>query len=175
MVEPDRLKSAYRVVNIIRNVLIVILFGFIITVGAVNIFLRYMPGLSSMKWPDEILRYVNIWVIFLGASVAVRLSSHLLIDYFIQKLFPIKAVNLIRKATLLVIMGTLVFLIVIGIDKFFVMTNVYIQAFPVSISIFYLAIPIGCFLMLIDYALIFFYGEHPFENIDHLVSEERER
>jgi hypothetical protein len=40
--------------------------------------------------------------------------------------------------------------------------NVVIQAAPVSIAVFYLAIPVGVFLMLLDYILIFVFGEHPF-------------
>ena len=166
MLDAAKLKPIYKIINIVRGVLIVLLFSFIISVGAINIFLRYMPGLSSLKWPDEILRYVNIWVIFLGASVGVRLGAHLSIDYFIQKLFARKTYNLIRKGTLLIILGCLIFLIILGIDKFFKMTNVFIQAAPMSISVFYMAIPIGCLLMFIDYLLIFLFGNHPYENID---------
>ena len=87
MLDAAKVKPIYMIMNFIRNSLIVLLFGFIISVGAINIFLRYMPELSSMKWPDEILRYLNIWVIFLGASIGVKAGSHLRIDYFVQKIF----------------------------------------------------------------------------------------
>jgi len=172
MFDVAKLKTVYRIINLIRNILIVILFSFIIIVGAINIFLRYMPGLSSLKWPDEILRYVNIWVIFLGASVGVKSGTHISIDYFIQKLFNKKGYYLIKKSSLILILGTLIFLIVIGLDKFFKMTNILIQAAPISISIFYLAIPIGCLLMFIDYLLIFLFDVHPFKDIDHGEAEE---
>ena len=172
MLDAVKFKPIYNTMNVIRNALIVLLFGFIITVGAINIFLRYMPGLSSMKWPDEILRYVNIWVIFLGASIGVRMESHLRIDYFVQQFFSQKTAYLIRKSTYIIMLGTLAFLIVIGTEKFFNMINVYIQAFPISISIFYLAMPVACFLMFIDYLLIFLFGEHPFQNIDQADKKE---
>lgn len=168
MLDAARVKPIYMIMNFVRNSLIVLLFGFIITVGAINIFLRYMPELSSMKWPDEILRYLNIWVIFLGASIGVKAGSHLRIDYFVQKIFSQKTAYLIRKITYIIMLGTLAFLIVIGTDKFFSMFNVYIQAFPITISIFYLAIPVGCLLMFIDYLLIFLFEKHPFKDIDQV-------
>jgi len=172
MLDSAKIKPIYMIMNLIRNYLIVLLFGFIITVGAINIFLRYMPGFSSMKWPDEILRYLNIWVIFFGASIGVRMGSHLKIDYFVQKIFSQKTSYLIRKGTYIIMLGTLAFLIVIGTDKFFSMFNVYIQAFPITISVFYLAIPVGCLLMFVDYLLIFLYEEHPFKDIDQADKKE---
>ena len=98
VIDADKLKPIYKIINRIRNLAIVLLFSFIIIVGAINIFLRYIPGLNSLSWPDEVLRYVNIWVIFLGASVGVKLGSHINIDYFIQKHFSNKIARLLSNS-----------------------------------------------------------------------------
>jgi C4-dicarboxylate transporter DctQ subunit len=162
----QRLAPIYKVVDVCRNVLIVLIFSFIILAGAWAIFLRYMPNLKTLPWIDEVLRYLNIWLVFLGASVAVKQGSHLKVDFFLRKLFPNNVVNIIKKCTLAVMLICLSFLIVASTKKFLGSLNVVIQAAPVSIAVFYLAIPVGCLLMGLDYALILVCGEHPFKAVD---------
>lgn len=153
----------YKALDILRSVLIVLIFSFIIVSGALAIFLRYMPNLRGLPWIDEVLRYLNIWVVFLGASVAIKHGSHLKVDFFIRKLFSARTVNIIRKLTLLIILICLTVLISASTKKFLSSLNVVIQAAPVSIAVFYLAVPVGCGLMFLDYLLILICGEHPFK------------
>jgi TRAP-type C4-dicarboxylate transport system permease small subunit len=87
MVCPQRFAPIYHALNFIRNTLIVLIFSFIILTGAWAVFLRYLPDLKGLPWIDEVLRYLNIWVVFLGASVAVKQHSHLSVDFFLRKLF----------------------------------------------------------------------------------------
>lgn len=153
----------YKILDTIRNLLIVLIFGFIIVSGAWAIFLRYMPNLKTLPWVDEVLRYLNIWVVFLGASVAVKQGNHLNVDFFIRKIFPNNTVRIIKKFTLIAILICLIILIVVSTKKFLGSLNVVIQAAPISIAVFYLAIPVGCLLMLLDYVLILIFSEHPFK------------
>jgi TRAP-type C4-dicarboxylate transport system permease small subunit len=159
----QRFAPIYKVLNFLRNILIVLIFSFIILAGAWAIFLRYMPNMKGLSWVDEVLRYLNIWVVFLGASVAVKQGSHLSVDFFLRKLFSAKWVTIMRKLTLIVIIGCLCILIYASTKKVLGSLNVVIQAAPVSIAVFYLAIPVGCLFMVIDYLLILIFGEHPFK------------
>ena len=59
--------------------------------------------------------------------------------------------------------GCLCILIYASVKKVLGSLNVVIQAAPVSIAVFYLAIPVGACLMLLDYILILVFGEHPFK------------
>jgi C4-dicarboxylate transporter DctQ subunit len=156
----------YTAIDLLRNILIVLIFGFIIVSGAWAIFLRYMPNLKTLPWIDEVLRYLNIWLVFLGSSVAVKQGNHLKVDFFLRKLFPEKMVNIVRKVTLAMMLVCLSVLIVASTKKFLGSLNVVIQAAPISIAVFYLAIPVGCLLMGLDYALILIFGEHPFRVMD---------
>lgn len=158
--------TIYRILDTIRNIAIVLIFSFIIVSGAYAIFLRYMPNLKTLPWIDEVLRYLNIWVVFLGSSVAVKQGNHLKVDFFLRKLFPGNAVKFIRQITLVIMLICLSILIVASTKKFFGSLNVVIQAAPISIAVFYLAIPVGCLLMGVDYALILMFGEHPFKVVD---------
>ncbi|MFQ3619729.1 MAG: TRAP transporter small permease subunit, partial [Spirochaetales bacterium] len=73
----------YRIIDRIRAILIILILGFIIGIGAVQIFLRYFPYTKAFDWVDEIMRYLNIWVVFLAASIGVKESTHLSMDYFL--------------------------------------------------------------------------------------------
>ena len=159
----QRFAPIYKLLNFFRNVLIVLIFSFIILAGAWAIFLRYTPNLKTLPWIDEVLRYLNIWLVFLGASVAVKQDSHLSVDFFLRKLFPARIVVVLKKFTLLIILICLIILVVASTKKFIGSLNVVIQAAPISIAVFYLAIPIGCLFLLLDYVLILLFGEHPFK------------
>lgn len=156
----------YKILDTLRNVLIVLIFGFIIVSGALAIFLRYTPNLRGLSWTDEVLRYLNIWVVFLGASVAIKNGNHLSVDFFIKKFFSARTVNIIRRLTLIIILICLSVLIGASTKKFLGSLNVVIQAAPISIAVFYLAVPVGCLLMFLDYLLILIFGEHPFKTPD---------
>ncbi len=165
MVSPKRFESLYRAVDFSRNVLIVVLFAFVILAGAMDIFLRYVTRLGSFTWTDEILRYLNIWIVFLGAGVGVKRGVHMNVEFFHQKCFKRETVRRIRKIGLILILLCFLTLFIGGIQKVAKFRDVQIQAKAISIAWFYLAIPVGCLLMFLDYFLILVYGEHPFRNV----------
>jgi len=158
----EHFRPIYGILDGIRNILIILIFSFVILAGAIEIFLRFTPGLRSFPWIDEILRYLNIWLVFLGASVAVKESSHLVMEFLVYKLFPVRGIAVLKRITMTIILVTLGFIFYIGLRRALSMTHVVIQAFPISISFFYLAIPVGCAYMIMDYILIMIYDKHPF-------------
>jgi TRAP-type C4-dicarboxylate transport system permease small subunit len=164
MIPPKKLEGYYTIFDLTRNVLIVLIFSFVILSGAVDIFLRYVTHLGSLKWTDEILRYLNIWVVFLGAGVGVKRGSHMSVDFFLRKFFKPDAVKVIQKIMLTIILLTLLVLVISGTAKVMNYLNVQIQATTMSIAWFYLAIPLGCLFMIGDYILILIYGVHPFSH-----------
>ncbi len=163
MIPPRKFKAAYQWIDRLRNVLIVLIFSFVVLSGALDIFLRYATNMGSLKWTDEILRYLNIWVVFLGAAVGVKRGVHMNVEFFLQKCFDDGTIKAIQKGTLVVILLCLLVLTGAGVQKVMKYWNVEIQALPMSIAWFYLAIPVGCVLMAVDYLLILVYGEHPFK------------
>lgn len=54
----------------------------------VQVFFRYVLH-SSLFWAEELARYSMVWVVFLGAVVAVSRGTHTKVDYFVSKL-PMK-------------------------------------------------------------------------------------
>jgi TRAP-type C4-dicarboxylate transport system permease small subunit len=159
------MKTIYRVINTVRNVLIIAILGFIIVIGAVQIVMRYTPGINALSWVDEIMRYLNIWLIFLAASVGVRESSHLNLEYFLRKLFSERTIVIIKKVSQVGIILSLTLVIYYGTVRVIDNLHTVIQSLPISISYFYAAIPVGSAIILLDYILILIHGEHPFSQL----------
>jgi TRAP-type C4-dicarboxylate transport system permease small subunit len=76
----NTLASLYRIMDCIRKTLIVGIFSFIVITGALEIFFRYTPGFQSFGWSDEIMRYLDIWLVFLGSSLTVKTNGHMASD-----------------------------------------------------------------------------------------------
>lgn len=110
---------------------------------------RYFVG-SSFSWGSELAQYLHVWQIWIGASLAIRLQSHIRVDVFV-KLFP----SLIQKAlNILAILCWAIFAGFLSIEGSKYVMNVLAsgQTSPslhVPMWIPYLAIPIGGTLMVI--------------------------
>lgn len=156
--------TIYRCLDIFRSTVIVVLFSFIVISGFAEVVSRYVFS-KSLGWTEEILRYLNVWIILLGASIAAKKNSHLSVTYFCQ-FFPLRYQKRISQAVYLIVLIFLAIFILYGARKTVKNIDQKILAFPISIAWFYLAIPICSLLMLIDYMLIFIYKRHPFHKDD---------
>ncbi|MDX9958849.1 MAG: TRAP transporter small permease [Spirochaetia bacterium] len=157
------LRNAYNFIDRLRMVVIVAIFVFIISIGTLQIFMRYTPGINALSWVDEIMRYLNIWLVLLASSIGVKHGAHLRMDYFLNKLVSGWGIKLVRLLTELAVIFALFVLIYYGVIRTLDNLNTVIQALPVSIAWFYTAIPVGSFLMLMEFLLIFLNGgRHPY-------------
>ncbi len=158
------LKKCYRVYNGARAVAIVTLLSSIILLCVVQIILRYFTSASikPFAWGDEIVRLSSIWVSFLAASVGVRESSHLSVDYFMGKLVPKRALNIVKRVATVFVLVMLGLLVRYGISRTIANVPTMLQNLPISLAWFYAAIPTGSLLLFFDYLLIAIYGRHPF-------------
>lgn len=110
---------------------------------------RYFIG-SSFTWGSELAQYLHIWQIWIGASLAVRLQSHIRVDVFV-KLFP----PIIQKVlNFMAILFWFVFAAFLAYEGSAYVMEVLAsgQTSPslhVPMWIPYLAIPIGGFLMVV--------------------------
>jgi TRAP-type C4-dicarboxylate transport system permease small subunit len=156
MISPQRFARIYRIVDLARKAAVVILFTFIIVSMGLQIVLR------RLEWTDEILRYLNIWVVFLGAGLAVPKSGHLHVAFLADRIGGPGTQRVIRTVRLCVIIAGLLIIAAVGAVKTASQVAVQTQMAPMSIAWFYLAIPVGCILMAMDFLLILLCGRHPF-------------
>ena len=152
----EKFAGVYKLIDLARKAAIVVLFSFIVVSMGLQIITR------RLEWTDEILRYINIWVIFLGASLAVQQSGHLQVRFVADRIGGPGTQRILRAARLSVIIAGLLVVAVMGAVKTARQAGVQTQMAPISIAWFYLAIPVGCILMALEYLLILLYGRHPF-------------
>lgn len=104
----------YLKINIFTNklfngiqILLGLMLAIMITLVFLNVILRFFFN-SGLVWSEELSRYVFVYVIYLGAIVAMKENSHLGVDTFIK--------NIPEKLKwLLYIIGRLIIVIVMAI------------------------------------------------------------
>lgn len=108
---------------------------------------RYVFG-TSFVWGSELSQYLHVWQIWIGASLAIRMQSHIRVDVFLN-LFP---KNIKKYINLLGTIAWFVFAVFISYEgtKYVVDMQINGQTSPslkIGMWLPYLAIPIGGALM----------------------------
>ena len=102
---------------------------------------------ATFQWYDEVARLCFVWMIFLGAAVAVRRGAHFRLHLLIDRLGPAMR----RRIDLLVTVIVIAFagvLVAGGIAVLPVARRQVTDALEISMVWFYGALPIGGALMI---------------------------
>lgn len=117
----------------------------IIIVVVCQVVWRYLFN-NSLSWTEEISRYMYVWVIFIGAAVAIKEGTHIGIDYFLQK-FKDKGkrrIDILLTVFTLLLLGYFEYY---GIKFVIATNNTFSTALSIPLNIFvYSAFPISCLL-----------------------------
>jgi len=86
------------------NVLLVALLGIMFTIVLMNVILRYGFN-SGLTWSEELARFMFVWMIFIGAIIAMKDDSHLKVMILVEKLPPYmrRAASIVVELALLYI------------------------------------------------------------------------
>lgn len=117
----------------------------------VNVVLRYVFS-SSTSWAEELIRYLMIWITFIGGSVCVRKGAHIRMD-FLLTIVPKSVGNAITRLVLLIAAAFCAALFVYGcrLVAFTVELEQTSPAMGIPMWLPYLAIPIGSALMVLRF------------------------
>ena len=113
----------------------------------VSVVFRYLLN-SSLTWSEELIRYMDAWLVFAGLAVAHRVGGHvritLLFDLTPKKFrrWPEALSEAIVLVLLLVIAVLGTQLVISNFDR-----NQMTPALRIPIAWVYLAVPVGLFLM----------------------------
>ncbi len=137
-----------RVVNRVAKWLTILFLSVITVMVAVEVVLRYGFG-GSLYVTEELSRYLMVWVVFLACSLAVRDNAHISIEIVANQLTgrARAGYNLVAQLFLLAFLG---FLVVEGIIALPFQMRQIIPTLDVAIFWFYLAIPVGGGLMVLN-------------------------
>lgn len=107
-----------------------------------QVFSRYVEFIPRFFWTEEISRFSFIWMLFLGAAVAVRRSSHFVIDVVPQEIQA--RFGRLPDALVLVAIMVCAFFMVYGGVYFFEMGMKRISTVSgIRLAWIYLAIPVS--------------------------------
>jgi TRAP-type C4-dicarboxylate transport system permease small subunit len=119
----------------------------IVVISFVAVISRYVLN-DSLTWSEEMTRYMFIWIVFLGAAIAVRQRAHIAIDLFTGRISARgeRVLNAIERLT------TIAFALLVGIPGLaFVrigMSNLS-PALEIPMGVVYAAPVLGCALIIL--------------------------
>jgi TRAP-type C4-dicarboxylate transport system permease small subunit len=109
---------------------------------------RYLFN-TPLTWPEEMARYLFIWVVFLGAASAFRARAHLGMDFATSKLTPAVQHKLSRLVEVL-ILGFFIFILYITPEAVSVTRFQKSPVLHLQMHWIYLAFPVASVLMILD-------------------------
>lgn len=112
-----------------------------------QVIMRYVFK-NSISWSEELARYLFLWMIWVGASMAAKESRHLKAE-FLENLVPEKVMRIISIAALIL---WLAFSLWVTYSSFFLTRDIYrmnqkSSAMQMPMFIPYASVPVGCGLM----------------------------
>jgi TRAP-type C4-dicarboxylate transport system permease small subunit len=158
-------RKAFDLINFVTKVLVGLLVFSMVAVVASQVFFRYVLN-SSLRWADEIARYLMIWMAFLGASLAVRYGAHISIEAFMKMMSP-----RVRRVVRIIILLVLILFLASLVNEAWDLTHRVWRQRAASISMsmgyVYIAAPIGFILMTINFIAMLLqevFGDRPTED-----------
>jgi len=123
-------------------------------VTAAGVIMRYVVK-SPILWQEEVQAFCQIWMIFLGASVAFRAGSIVAIEMVVESL-PEKAQRIVGYVVDMIVLFVLSFLMVKShayIQQVFGQSGRPTPILRIPYTLIYGVAPYGCALMMISYIL----------------------
>ena len=123
-----------------------ICFVLMLSIILLQVFTRYVIK-HPIPWTEELSRFAYIWAIFLGAVIAQKSRSHMVVSVVLEKMSPrVKSVFETFSDLVSII---ILFLVLSGTIMMMRRTyGVLASTIPMSYSYVYLALAIGSFLMM---------------------------
>ncbi len=126
---------------------IIILFSVMVFSIFLQVVLRYVFNMGN-SWAEELARYSFVWLVLLGAAVAVRRGRHMRIDFFIN-LFPLRVKRVIETMLNFSLALFLIVLTYYGVRLVLLAHRQLSTGLSLPMSYAYASIPVGGILMLI--------------------------
>ena len=133
--------------NLERNIANICLGGLVVTL-AVQVFYRYVLK-TGLTWSEEISRFLFIWFVYVSASYAVQVGTHIRVTFFVD-LFPEKIAKYIRLLADALWIGFNLAVIVSGVllVRSMIEFPEYSSSLLVPMSLIYIVIPLAHALMI---------------------------
>ncbi len=91
---------------------IALIFGVIVSIMFIQVVFRYIFN-NSLSWSEELIRFLFVWLTFLGGALAINNKSHIAVEFFIE-LLPVKYLKYTKIFNLILITAFFASMVVIG-------------------------------------------------------------
>lgn len=129
--------------------------GAMTLVVLLGVLFRYVLK-APLPWSEELARYLMIWGASLGAFVAFKEGSHIGMTMVMDRLRGQTRIAFIKIAQSIVAL----FMAIVTIEGFGLVSKIKGQTSPameIPMAWAYLAIPVGCLLILVESILMIFF------------------
>lgn len=137
------LKLIERTIEFIAGIILLIA----TTITILQVLFRYVLKIPFV-WSEEFTRFLFIWIVWLGAALAIPAKKHMVIE-FIRDSLSKPWSQVIKFLMDLLALFLLAIVVIKGISLVNMMSKEFYVTFPVSVKYAYLASVIGGLLMLI--------------------------
>jgi TRAP-type C4-dicarboxylate transport system permease small subunit len=128
--------------------LVIVLTAILALMGFTTVIFRYVLQ-SSLFWGDEFLRYLSVWLVFLGAALATRHRALITVDIFTQPLSH-RLREYLAAAVAAVSTVFLIVLALLSLELVRRSVGTVSASMAVPMQYMYLVFPIGLGLMAIN-------------------------
>lgn len=133
-----------KAVGVIVGLMLGVMSIFIIA-QIVSRFVINMP----LHWTEEAARYLMVYIVFLGAALAVRHNRMIAIEIIMENVKP-KVRRVLKITTMVITIIFSVILLVEGMDILDIVHRQLSAGLGITMDIPYMAIPIGALLIIIN-------------------------
>jgi TRAP-type C4-dicarboxylate transport system permease small subunit len=136
---------------------IVVLISAMVTIVAVQVFLRYVTN-SSLGWADELSRLTFVWTMFLAIPLGIRAGVHIGMEIVTTRL-PLRVQDLLARSMAAIAAALMVLVAYQSAVVAFDQWDEKMASLEASAAWFIVAVAIGCAHSALHLALIVMHGK----------------
>ena len=133
----------FRIMKIIVQVILLVM----LIVVSLQIFFRYILN-QPLAWTEEVARLLFIWMVFLGATLAIKDNTHLKMDYFYDR-FPEKIKKAVELLHNILIIGFSVSILISGIQILSITADEVLPGSEISLLFYYTPVPLSAIFIIL--------------------------
>lgn len=143
------MNKLFKVYDLIIESIIVVFFTIMVILLFAEVISRYIFNFPIM-WSEEIGRYLFIWIVYLGSSIAFIKKRHLKVDFLVRKINEPYSIYL-EVILLSIIMIFLFFVFLYGLKYIGIYWNTPAYSIKyIKLGWVYASVPIGSIFMVLN-------------------------
>ena len=111
----------------------------IVAISALQVFFRYAIG-QSLSWSEEALRYLMLWIAFLGMGLAYSRGEMVGMELLVSRL-PRRAAGVVRAGARVAVLAMMLAIVAYGIE--FAWTTRTTSAVALGVSMFWVHVSVA--------------------------------